>query len=392
MDFPKVTVVTATYNLIKAGRAESIVQAIESVHAQKYEGEIEHLIIDGASSDGTLDILAPFSEKGWVTIFSEKDKGLYDAMNKGIAKASGKYTVILNSDDYWSSELAVQKSVEALEREQADFSYGKYRTEKDGVIGRIKGHGMGVFFLRMPFCHQTMFTKTEVLKELGGFNAEKYRSAADYDLVLRAILAGKKSVFVDLDFVVFRMGGFSVDLSVSEPEVIDSMYSAYGRLTDISKDECSVLFYEFLFPSELYTSIKQRVSPEIIPFMEEEFKSFEKNGNMCRYIALHNSSHLSPLGDEEFFARQQKNTAAAELPSYGKKDMFSRCLFYSILSFLHLGGKRVNAKLTREKMKIKSLSVEKGYIFGVCVYKKYYGNGVSSYQIFKIPILTFISQ
>ena len=137
MAYPKVTVITATYNLIRAGRAETIVQAIESVHDQKYEGEIEHLIMDGASDDGTLDLLAPFSEQGWIKVVSQKDSGLYDAMNKGLATATGKYTVFLNSDDYWSSELAVQKSVEALERTQADFSYGLYRVEKNGKMGKI---------------------------------------------------------------------------------------------------------------------------------------------------------------------------------------------------------------------------------------------------------------
>ncbi len=90
-----VTVVTITYNLIKSGREKYVRQCIECVHNQTYQN-IEHIIIDGASSDGTLEI---FKDYPWLKVFSEPDKGIYDAMNKGVAKASGKYIVFLNSDD-----------------------------------------------------------------------------------------------------------------------------------------------------------------------------------------------------------------------------------------------------------------------------------------------------
>ena len=100
MKKPKVTVITATYNLIKNGREKSFRQCVESVHHQTYKN-IEHLIIDGASTDGTLELIAEYEKKGWLRCVSEPDKGMADAMNKGIQKASGEYVIILISDDYY---------------------------------------------------------------------------------------------------------------------------------------------------------------------------------------------------------------------------------------------------------------------------------------------------
>lgn len=104
MKKPLITIITATYNLIKSGRKDYIIQNIMSVHNQSNK-EIEHIIIDGASNDGTLELLKPYYEKGWIQLFSEPDNGIYDAMNKGIKKAKGEYIIILNSDDYLEGDV-----------------------------------------------------------------------------------------------------------------------------------------------------------------------------------------------------------------------------------------------------------------------------------------------
>ena len=93
--FPKVTIVTVVYNLIENGREQYFRQCLESVHKQLYQN-IEHIVIDGASNDGTIDLLEEYNKKGWIKYYSEPDTGIYDAMNKGIEKATGKYIVFLN--------------------------------------------------------------------------------------------------------------------------------------------------------------------------------------------------------------------------------------------------------------------------------------------------------
>lgn len=106
MNLPLVTVV------IKSRREKYIRQCIECVHNQTYPN-IEHLIIDCI-----LDI---FKDYPWLKVFSEPYKGIYDAMNKGVAKASGKYIVFLNSDDLWHDNSAVEENVKVLEENKADF-------------------------------------------------------------------------------------------------------------------------------------------------------------------------------------------------------------------------------------------------------------------------------
>lgn len=112
---PLVTVITATYNLIENKRAKFIIQCLESVHNQHYSN-IEHIVIDGASNDGTLSLLREYESQGWIKLFSEPDAGIYDAMNKGILKASGKYISILNSDDFFTIQKELQSVLNCWKR------------------------------------------------------------------------------------------------------------------------------------------------------------------------------------------------------------------------------------------------------------------------------------
>ncbi len=115
---PLVTIVTITRNLIKEGRKDFFRQCVDSVKMQDYS-HIEHVIVDGASDDGTLDL---FNELG-LEYISEPDTGIYNAFNKGVKRANGKYIAFLNSDDYYIIPNAVTLVVDALEKSNADFTY-----------------------------------------------------------------------------------------------------------------------------------------------------------------------------------------------------------------------------------------------------------------------------
>lgn len=212
-NLPLVTVITATFNLVKNERVDFFRQSVESVHAQDYPN-IEHLVIDGASSDGTLDIIHEYELKGWLTCHSEPDKGIYDAMNKGVRLAKGKYVVFLNSDDYWHGERGVSASVKALEETGAVLSYADRNVvTEEGELMWEEYADVGVFLHQMPFCHQTVFTKRDTLLQYNGFDFEAYKSAADYDLITRIILGGEPVVYVPCNFTSFRFGGFSTTIA-----------------------------------------------------------------------------------------------------------------------------------------------------------------------------------
>ncbi|MBE6448956.1 MAG: glycosyltransferase [Alphaproteobacteria bacterium] len=201
---PLVTIVTVTKNLYIAGRDEFFRQCVASVKEQDYPC-IEHLIIDGGSTDNSLSL---FEELG-LQYYSEKDSGVYEAFNKGIKLAKGKYIAFLNSDDFYISNQAVSKSVEALEEKQADFSYAYFNiVDLNGSFIKNIAPNWKECFVKQPIGHPTMFSTKAMLKELKGFDTS-YKITGDFDLITRAILAGKRPVGVDATISAFREGGIS---------------------------------------------------------------------------------------------------------------------------------------------------------------------------------------
>ncbi|PKL18926.1 MAG: hypothetical protein CVV49_03535 [Spirochaetae bacterium HGW-Spirochaetae-5] len=260
---PLVTIVTITFNIIKSGRKDYFKQCLESVHNQTYPN-IEHLVVDGASFDGTSDLIQEYADKGWVKYICEPDTGIYDAMNKGIKNAKGKYIAFLHSDDFYHGNDGIECTIAELEKTNADFSYAPaVMMKKDGSYDYNNFYckpQISVIFYCMPFCHQTMFTKRTVLLKENMFN-DNFKSAGDYDLIIRLCLNNYKSIFVDNLFTTFRDGGISAnDNELSYREVWEAYYKNYNYLCSISIDECKNIYekgYENI-PLKLAVKLKLR--------------------------------------------------------------------------------------------------------------------------------------
>jgi len=203
----KISIITATYN-----SRETIADTINSVLQQSYP-HVEHIIVDGGSTDDTLDIIKALGHTG--PVVSEKDHGIYDAMNKGIRMASGDVIGILNSDDYYSHHHAIDQVVHAFKRHNRDSVYGDLlyvdandpsKVLRKWVAGRFhKRH-----FLKgwMP-PHPTFFVRKEVYQQYGTFNLE-LKSSADYELLLRLLFVKNISVeYLPGVLVHMRAGGYS---------------------------------------------------------------------------------------------------------------------------------------------------------------------------------------
>ena len=244
---PLVTVVSITFNLIKAKREAFFRQCLGSVHNQTYKN-IEHIVIDGASTDGTVELIKEYAEKGWVKYISEPDKGIYDAMNKGIGLASGKYIAFLNSDDYYHNPNAIGLSIKSLERKGADFSYADF-IALDNENKRIVKGDIETFFYTMPFGHPTMFTKTSAIKAANGFDTT-YKVIADYDLIIRLILMGCKGVYIDEDITTYRLGGICCTMDYSE-DVVQIYLKNYGQFYTFSDaNQAKNILYELVIPKD----------------------------------------------------------------------------------------------------------------------------------------------
>jgi len=181
----KVSIITITYN-----SAETVEDTIQSVLSQSYPN-IEYIIVDGASKDDTLSIVNRYSDK-IATIISEPDKGIYDAMNKGVRAATGDIVGILNSDDFYADNEVISNIVETIQRVHSDACYADLvyvdRVETDRVIRSWKSgtYRYGDFLRGWMPPHPTFFVKRSIYEKHGLYSLQ-LRSAADYELMLRLI-------------------------------------------------------------------------------------------------------------------------------------------------------------------------------------------------------------
>ena len=205
----RVSIITVCLNLIKGGRKDFFLNMMESVQIQDYI-DIEHVIIDGGSTDGTIDMVERAIVKSrWPVIFSsEPDSGIFDAMNKGIKRSSGEYIVVLNSDDYYHNSKSIGMLVNCLEAGSHDIAFGAYLFLRSRDRNAIIKPSPEDFFYRMPVGHNATIVKRNFLYKNGLYDV-KFKFTADYDFIYKSML-GVVSYNSTNDIVtVFRSGGLS---------------------------------------------------------------------------------------------------------------------------------------------------------------------------------------
>ncbi len=203
LDYPLVSIITVTLNSEKTVR-----DTIESVLNQTYKN-IEYIIVDGCSSDKTLEIVNEY--KGSISkIISEPDSGIYDAMNKGINLASGEYIGILHSDDTYVSD-AIESVVNAfLTDPSADILYGNILMydEKYGISCKLFPEKLPMLRLKMAIHHPSSFIRKEVYCVMGGFSL-RYKIAGDREFMLRAFEQGFSFLYLNKVLAHMSFGGMS---------------------------------------------------------------------------------------------------------------------------------------------------------------------------------------
>jgi glycosyltransferase involved in cell wall biosynthesis len=242
---PLITIITATYNLVDAGRVESFRRCLESIHSQTYPN-IEHVIIDGASNDGTLDIIQEYVSKGVSTCYTEKDQGVWDAMYKGQERARGEFINIMNSDDYFSKNDAVQIAVDKLMEAEADWFYSNGKiVRQDGSQYDFPTQLHGVFNC-IGILHQTMFIRTNILRAINPFRTS-HVTRENY-LMMTLIVNNVKHAKSNESLVCYQEGGFSsneyggLNVSKTKSDFGAYCYALFGRFWGLSEEECSSLF------------------------------------------------------------------------------------------------------------------------------------------------------
>ena len=206
-----VTIITVAYNSEK-----TIAKTLESVLNQTYS-DIEYIIVDGASSDGTVKVAKSFVDKfaekegRILKIISEPDKGMYDALNKGAGMASGEIVGQVNADDWYEPD-AVEKMVKFYKKENYDVAWGNLKVHKpSGEM--IKYAKIGKLWTTSGWCHPAMFSKKSVLLEFPYALENMYD---DFDFATRVYLAKKKICTLNEVISNFNFGGMSTKKNFKE--------------------------------------------------------------------------------------------------------------------------------------------------------------------------------
>lgn len=207
-DSVKFSIITSVFN-----NREFIAEAIDSVLGQSYKN-VEYIVIDGGSSDGTQGVVTSYGDK--ISKFiSKKDSGIYDGLNKGLEQASGDVIGFLHSDDlYASSDVLAAVAKIFIDNPDIDGVYGDLvytkKEDPDSVIRYWKSSGFTPTLLKKGWMppHPTLFLKKSVYERYGRFSLD-FKIAADYDFMLRVLSGGVKVLYLPKTLYKMRVGGAS---------------------------------------------------------------------------------------------------------------------------------------------------------------------------------------
>lgn len=205
----KVSIITVTYNSEKF-----LEETIKSVADQTYSN-IEYIVVDGASTDNTLSIVKKYREKGVISKFvSEPDKGIYDAMNKGLKMISGDIVAFLNSDDFYMNEHVIEAIIRSFQNNGSDICYGDVIfVRRDNPRKVVRYWKTGEFKKRKlaggwQVPHPALFIKRELVKKIGFYDLS-YEIASDYEYMVKSLLMAERITYISKPLVAMRWGGKS---------------------------------------------------------------------------------------------------------------------------------------------------------------------------------------
>lgn len=222
----KISIITVCYN-----EAATIKKTFESIFSQSYKN-IESIVIDGGSTDGTIDIIEKYKDK--IAYFvSESDEGIYNAMNKGIKASSGEILYFLNGNDSLYSEDVLETVVNAFKQENYDFVYGNINLIYP-KMNKIEKYNKGINYyisLNLPICHQSVFYKKKLFDKFGLYD-ENFFILADKDFNMK-IWTNKKTKTFYLNKIIARFDKTGISSDKKNKKIL--------------KLESSLIFYKYTF-------------------------------------------------------------------------------------------------------------------------------------------------
>ncbi len=258
---PEVTVITATSNLVDQELTDDFTLLINLLDKQTYP-YVEHLIIDNASTDGTIELLKEYKNAGFINFFSEPDNGKFEAFNKGLMRAKGKYVSFVSCDDFYHDITAIADIVQLMEQEDADFCFfPSYCIHPEGYVFQFTPAILNTFQVT-PCPRQAMFFKKSVLDELRGFDS-KFKLLADYDLMIRLLLNEYNGIYFESNVITCKLGEqVTKHTTQAEAECNHIFYKNYKSLYPLSEEALRRMVATSEIPRPLLDKLAQKFPPE----------------------------------------------------------------------------------------------------------------------------------
>ena len=254
---PIVSIITTTYNIIENNQLDDLNILVGLLDRQTYPN-IEHLVIDKSSNDGTVEILKEYKNKQYLNFYSEPDTGKFNAFNKGILHSKGKYLAFISCDDFYHDITAIQDLVQLMEAENADFSYSPaYCRHPEGFTFVFNPSIYNVFQV-MPCPRQSMFFKRSALDKENYFD-ERFKQMSDFDLIIRLVMKKYKGVYFPKNYTTYKAS----KLLVNDP--VKNNYEArfifqknYRNLYPLNEAILDNMVNTSDFPKELLEKLSTR--------------------------------------------------------------------------------------------------------------------------------------
>ena len=263
----KISVITATWN-----SGKTIGDTLRSVLNQSFTN-VEHIIKDGGSKDDTLEICKSFEQKYYtdgdkgrtINILSDKDKGIYDAMNQGIEAATGDVIGILNSDDFYTSDDVLARAAEEFEKSpELEAVYGDIHFVKDENLKKCTRYFSSRYFrpwaLRFGFmpAHPSFYVRREVYEKYGLYNLD-FRTSSDFEMMVRLFVKEKiHARYINKDFVTMRAGGESTAGLAAKKKVNQDIAGSLRKHGIYSNQVFQSMRYIWRIGELLYTKTKYK--------------------------------------------------------------------------------------------------------------------------------------
>lgn len=275
---PLVSIITTTHNIVENGQADDFNLLVTLLDMQTHQN-IEHIVIDNASTDDTVVLLKDYKNKGFINFYSEKDSGKFDGYNKGILHAKGKYLAFLSCDDFFHDITAIQDIVQTMELSGADFSFSpSYCRHPEDFVFLYTPSMFNVFQV-MPCPRQCMFFKKSALEKENGFDT-KFKYMADFDLMIRLVMKKYKPVYFNRNYLTYKLGEkLFNDPKLGDNEAKMIFLKNYRSLYPLNDEILNKLVRYSELPEELIEKFATR-------FPEEDKELFLERCEQMRQIRL----------------------------------------------------------------------------------------------------------